>query len=63
MLLNSRVQSTDGKISLHPEKWMSGKTIKSISKTASNQTIIDSDQSISYQLPGFGIEVFTVKFN
>ena len=63
VLLNSRVQPTDGKITLHPEKWMNGKTIKSITKTASNQSITNPDQFISYQLPGFGIEVFTVKFN
>ena len=63
VLLNNRAQATDGKIVLHPEKWMNGKTIKSITKTASNQPVKNSDQSISYQIPGFGIEVFTVTFN
>ena len=63
VLLNNRAQATDGKIVLHPEKWMNGKTIKSITKAASSQPVKNSDQSISYQLPGFGIEVFTVTFN
>jgi len=58
ILLNNRVQPSDGKLTLHPEKWAIGKKIKSISKTASNSAVM----STSYQLPGFGSEVFTVKF-
>jgi hypothetical protein len=60
ILLNNRAQPSEGKLTLNPEKWAAGKKIKSIVKTASKQSV--TDQSISYQIPGFGIEVYTVTF-
>jgi hypothetical protein len=60
ILLNNRAQSTEGRLTLDPEKWQSGKQIKHIVKTASKQSV--SNKSIDYQLPGFGIEVYTVTF-
>lgn len=62
ILLNNRAQPTEGKLSLDAEKWMPGKKIKGISKTSSNKTIASNDQPISYNVPGFGIEVYTVTF-
>lgn len=61
ILLNNRSQPSAGKATLNPEKWTSGKKIKSITKTVSNEAIT-SGQTISYQLPGFGMEVYTVIF-
>jgi hypothetical protein len=58
ILLNNRSQPSDGTLAFNPEKWGNGKKVKSIAKTASK----DSVKSASYQLPGFGIEVFTVRF-
>ncbi|MCE7040763.1 glycoside hydrolase family 127 protein [Dyadobacter sp. CY312] len=60
ILLNNRAQPSEGKISLNAEKWAAGKKIKSISKTASKQSV--TNQSIDYQIPGFGMEVYTVTF-
>lgn len=58
ILLNNRAQSADGKLSFNPERWGIGKKIKNIAKTASGETV----SSLSYHLPGFGIEVYTVRF-
>jgi hypothetical protein len=60
ILLNNRAQSTKGQLTLNPEKWLNGKQIKSIIKTGSKQSV--ANKSIDYQLPGFGIEVYTVTF-
>ena len=62
ILLNNRAQPTEGKISLDPEKWVAGKKIKSISKTATGESLTNSLTSVPYQLPGFGMETYTVTF-
>ncbi|MFC6193454.1 glycerophosphoryl diester phosphodiesterase [Dyadobacter subterraneus] len=62
MLLNDRSQPTSGKITLNPEKWISGKNISKILNKKSNQTITASDNSFAYNIPGFGIEVIAVQF-
>ncbi|REA60693.1 glycerophosphoryl diester phosphodiesterase [Dyadobacter luteus] len=61
ILLNNRAQPSEGKIALNPEKWAVGKKIKSITTTTSNKKI-SNGQSIEYQLPGFGMEVYTMTF-
>lgn len=63
ILLNDRSQSTSGKITLNPEKWISEKKISKIRNMKSNQTLATSDNSISYEIPGFGIEVISVQFD
>ncbi len=62
ILLNNRAQPTTGTLALDPEKWSPGKKIKKITKTASNQTLQGAVQSIPYEIPGFGMEVYTVTF-
>ena len=62
IVLNNRAQPTEGNIALNPEKWAAGKKIRSIAKTASNQGITNNKKSISYNIPGFGVEVYTVTF-
>ena len=62
MLLNDRSQATSGKITLNPEKWTSGKKISKIRNMKSDQTITASDNSFSYNIPGFGIEVIAIQF-
>jgi hypothetical protein len=61
ILLNNRAQPSDGEIIVHAEKWGANRKIKTIGKTASNQAL-NNDGRIKYQLPGFGIEVYTVTF-
>ena len=61
ILLNNRAQPSDGKINLNAEKWAVGKKIKNIAYTTS-KTNIPAGQTINYQLPGFGIAVYTVTF-
>ena len=58
ILLNNQAQPSDGELKLDPEKWATGKKIKSIRKTASNSTVT----AMSYQLSGFGSEAFTIQF-
>jgi hypothetical protein len=58
ILLNNRSQPSEGKLTFNAEKWAAGKKIKNIAKTASGEAV----NSASYQLPGFGIEVYTVRF-
>ena len=60
ILLNNRAQPSEGKFSLDAEKWATGKKVKSITKTASKQSV--PNQSVDYQISGFGIEVYTVTF-
>jgi hypothetical protein len=60
ILLNNRAQTTEGRLTLDAQKWLSGKQIKSIIKTASKQSV--PSQTVDYQIPGFGIEVYTVTF-
>jgi len=62
MLLNDRSQATSGKITLNPEKWTSGKKISKIRNMKSDQAITASDNSFSYNIPGFGIEVIAIQF-
>jgi hypothetical protein len=62
ILLNNRAQPTEGKITFDAAKWSGSGRIKSISKAASNQPVGGTDQSVSYNIPGFGIEVYAVKF-
>ncbi|GLU55941.1 glycerophosphoryl diester phosphodiesterase [Dyadobacter frigoris] len=63
ILLNDRSQPTSGKITLNSEKWIPGKKISKIRNLKSNQTITTSDNSIPYNIPGFGIEVIAVQFD
>ncbi|MCE6989317.1 glycerophosphoryl diester phosphodiesterase [Dyadobacter sp. CY323] len=58
ILLNNRAQPSEGQITFNPEKWGTGKKIKNIAKTASGSAV----NSPSYQIPGFGMEVYTVRF-
>jgi hypothetical protein len=61
ILLNNRSQPSTGKITLNAEKWASGRKIKTVTNTASKKDI-QSKQTIDYQIPGFGMEVYTVTF-
>lgn len=56
VLLNNSTRASNGKITLDADKWAKGKKIKSISQSGSDKN------NITYQMPGFGIEVHTVKF-
>ncbi len=64
MLLNNRVQPSDGQISIHADKWMPGKKVKSISKLNHVKTSksLEKATTINYQIPGFGIAVYHVVF-
>jgi hypothetical protein len=58
ILLNNRSQPSEGKLTFNAEKWAAGKKVKNITKTALREAV----DAASYQLPGFGIEVYTVRF-
>jgi len=62
IILNSRVQPTDGKISFNPERWESGKKIKSITRAGSGEILASANQPIPFQLNEFGIETYRVVF-
>jgi hypothetical protein len=61
ILLNNRSQPSIGKVTVNAENWSTGKKIKTLQRTTSGQSL-NMNTQINYEMPGFGMEVFTVTF-